>query len=321
MGQKGSKERQLFAQVLLSMLKARGTTVTASQVSDFLQHVYEVSPWFPEGGSVDAAIWKRVGEDLKRHYDKNGPGGVPVITFSNLCDISPPVPSAPPLMAKMALETSSDEDVSFDLADAEAKYEAEKYPDEHILAQGIGQSHSPQQSAQLLHWQDSEDKERFAFSLPALNFREPMMRYQWKMLPQGMANLTRRMWRLRLSRPVSVPRAPRTPRRMRRNRRQRRCLIQEAGNEQIAWFHLQCLVFQARRLMEEGPTPRTPLTLFLAMIAVLGAPPVEGLSYWAYIPDPPLLQPVTWAEADFPVFYNDSTFGGVMGNLPILFVC
>nr|XP_058916576.1 endogenous retrovirus group K member 113 Gag polyprotein-like [Kogia breviceps] len=135
MGQKGSKERQLFAQDLLSMLKARGTTVTASQSSDFLQQVYEVSPWFPEGGSMDAAIWKRVGEDLKRHYDKNGPGGVPVITIPNLCDISPPVPTAPPLMAKMAPETSSDEDVSFDLADVEAKYEAEKYPDEHILAQ------------------------------------------------------------------------------------------------------------------------------------------------------------------------------------------
>ncbi|XP_066866754.1 endogenous retrovirus group K member 8 Gag polyprotein-like [Kogia breviceps] len=147
MGQKGSKERQLFAQVLLPMLKARGSTVTASQVSDFLQQVYEVSAWFPEGGSMDAALWKRVGEDLKRLYD-----GVPVITFSlwnlikdcfepiydsvpNLCDISPAVPTAPPLMAKMALETSSDEDVSFDLADAEAKYEADKYPDEHILAQ------------------------------------------------------------------------------------------------------------------------------------------------------------------------------------------
>ena len=32
------------------------------------------------------------------------------------------------------------------------------------------------------------DKLRFAFSLPSLNFIEPMQRYQWRMLPQGMAN-------------------------------------------------------------------------------------------------------------------------------------
>ncbi|KFQ43017.1 hypothetical protein N333_13306, partial [Nestor notabilis] len=35
---------------------------------------------------------------------------------------------------------------------------------------------------------DPSDKHRFAFSLPALNFGEPMERYQWKVLPQGMAN-------------------------------------------------------------------------------------------------------------------------------------
>ena len=39
MGQKGSKERDLFAQVLLSMLKARGTKVTTSQLLEFLQLV------------------------------------------------------------------------------------------------------------------------------------------------------------------------------------------------------------------------------------------------------------------------------------------
>jgi hypothetical protein len=29
---------------------------------------------------------------------------------------------------------------------------------------------------------------RFAFSVPSTNFKEPMKRYQWKVLPQGMAN-------------------------------------------------------------------------------------------------------------------------------------
>lgn len=32
------------------------------------------------------------------------------------------------------------------------------------------------------------DRERFAFSLPVVNFKGPMPRYQWKVLPQGMAN-------------------------------------------------------------------------------------------------------------------------------------
>lgn len=33
-----------------------------------------------------------------------------------------------------------------------------------------------------------QDRERFAFSLPVTNFKGPMPRYQWKVLPQGMAN-------------------------------------------------------------------------------------------------------------------------------------
>ena len=37
----------------------------------------------------------------------------------------------------------------------------------------------------LLHL---EDRNRFAFSVPALNFRGPMKRHQWKVLPLGMAN-------------------------------------------------------------------------------------------------------------------------------------
>ncbi|QTI96652.1 pol [Prosimian retrovirus 1] len=32
------------------------------------------------------------------------------------------------------------------------------------------------------------DQKRFAFSVPSTNFREPMKRYQWRVLPQGMAN-------------------------------------------------------------------------------------------------------------------------------------
>ena len=33
-----------------------------------------------------------------------------------------------------------------------------------------------------------QDKQRFAFTIPAINNLEPDKRYQWKVLPQGMAN-------------------------------------------------------------------------------------------------------------------------------------
>lgn len=33
-----------------------------------------------------------------------------------------------------------------------------------------------------------QDCQRFAFSIPLVNFKEPMRRYQWSILPQGMAN-------------------------------------------------------------------------------------------------------------------------------------
>lgn len=33
-----------------------------------------------------------------------------------------------------------------------------------------------------------EDRQRFAFNVPQTNFQGPMPRYQWKVLPQGMAN-------------------------------------------------------------------------------------------------------------------------------------
>ena len=127
------------------MLKARGTKVSTSQISEFLQHVYEVSPWFPEGGSIDAAIWEKVGEDLCNHYKANGPAQVPIMTFSiwNLIKecLEPlyegkhikPISSAPPLAEVAISPPFSDEDVPFDLAEEAARYEKNKYPNDDVL--------------------------------------------------------------------------------------------------------------------------------------------------------------------------------------------
>ncbi|TKC48079.1 hypothetical protein EI555_010494, partial [Monodon monoceros] len=38
-------------------------------------------------------------------------------------------------------------------------------------------------------------------------------------------------------------------------------------------------------------------------------------TYWAYVPDPPLLQPISWSEAKFLVFYNDTVYGPLIGNI------
>lgn len=35
---------------------------------------------------------------------------------------------------------------------------------------------------------NKKDKPRFAFTLPSINHMEPDKRYQWRVLPQGMAN-------------------------------------------------------------------------------------------------------------------------------------
>ena len=134
------------------MLKARGIKVSASQISEFLQHVYEVSPWFPEGGSIDAVIWEKVGEDLRNHYKANGPAQVPIITFSlwnlikeclePLCDSVPrlsegehikPISSAPPLAEAAISPPFSEEDVTFNLAEEAARHERNKYPNDDVL--------------------------------------------------------------------------------------------------------------------------------------------------------------------------------------------
>lgn len=33
-----------------------------------------------------------------------------------------------------------------------------------------------------------KDQKHFAFSVPSINFKEPMKRYRWNVLPQGMSN-------------------------------------------------------------------------------------------------------------------------------------
>ena len=72
------------------------------------------------------------------------------------------------------------------------------------------------------------------------------------------------------------------------------------------WGQIKQLVSRAQESVKQQNNPVTPVTLFLAMLATISCvPSVNAATYWAYVPDPPLLQPISWSEAEFPVFYND----------------
>ena len=80
MGQDHS--RQLFVHMLQIMLKDRGIQVTKTKLQTFLSFVEEVCPWFPEEGTMNLEIWKKIGKQIQTYYTLHGPNKVPVETFS-----------------------------------------------------------------------------------------------------------------------------------------------------------------------------------------------------------------------------------------------
>ncbi|XP_059034770.1 endogenous retrovirus group K member 19 Env polyprotein isoform X2 [Mustela lutreola] len=70
---------------------------------------------------------------------------------------------------------------------------------------------------------------------------------------------------------------------------------------------LQALLQMAQhRVHSSHPNSCLLLTLIL-MQQVLAA---QGSLYWAYVPDPPLLQPVGWDVSSIPVYVNDTVLLG-----------
>jgi hypothetical protein len=63
-GQNGSKERDLYVQMLKAMLKTRRSKVRSLQLMQFLDYVQDTCPWFPEEGTVNLDTWQKVGERL-----------------------------------------------------------------------------------------------------------------------------------------------------------------------------------------------------------------------------------------------------------------
>ncbi|XP_065798159.1 endogenous retrovirus group K member 25 Env polyprotein-like [Muntiacus reevesi] len=74
---------------------------------------------------------------------------------------------------------------------------------------------------------------------------------------------------------------------------------------------LKTLTNQAENLVSQQVMPRSPENLLISMLALLTCDPCSGRltyqSYWAYLPNPPLLQVVEWTENRLIVSTNDST--------------
>lgn len=78
MGYSHSKSKDL----ILSVLKGRGSKVSKKSCNDFYDFILKVKPWFPEEGTLSLQNWKRVGKEMRRFYKKHGPEEVPTPAFS-----------------------------------------------------------------------------------------------------------------------------------------------------------------------------------------------------------------------------------------------
>ena len=61
-------------------------------------------------------------------------------------------------------------------------------------------------------------------------------------------------------------------------------------------------------MVKEQGQPLTLATLFLAMLSVVTTKVGANHTYWAYVPNPPLLRPIMWEDYSFPIFINDSSW-------------
>ena len=81
MGNKESKEQQLFIGVILQLLNKRGIKVKKANVQSFFTFVQEQCPWFPEEGTVNLETWEKVRKQLKTYYILHVRKGCPLIPF------------------------------------------------------------------------------------------------------------------------------------------------------------------------------------------------------------------------------------------------
>lgn len=81
-------------------------------------------------------------------------------------------------------------------------------------------------------------------------------------------------------------------------------------SQPLTWGQVKMLTKTAEEIVREQGSQPAPWTMFLAILAIISCQvlTVSGSTVnWAYVPRPPVLQPVTWDSKPVPV-YNNSTF-------------
>ena len=76
----------------------------------------------------------------------------------------------------------------------------------------------------------------------------------------------------------------------------------------LTWGQLKKLTTEREKLAKEQGQPLTSAALFLAMLSVVTTTVDANHTYWAYVPNLPLLRPITWEDTSVPVFINDSSW-------------
>lgn len=72
------KTIQLPAQMLKTMLCARGIRIRMLQLEKFLVYIKDTCPWFPEEGTINSSSWERVGKQLRERFTAEGLENVPI---------------------------------------------------------------------------------------------------------------------------------------------------------------------------------------------------------------------------------------------------
>uniref|UniRef100_A0A5F4VY59 Uncharacterized protein n=1 Tax=Callithrix jacchus TaxID=9483 RepID=A0A5F4VY59_CALJA len=130
--------------------------------------------------------------------------------------------------------------------------------------------------------------------------------------PPGSANhLLPRLHRLRL-----MPPPPRRHCRTRRAARSGNSQTLQQDSPLPTWAQMHHLTAGAAALVASSGQSRSPTVMFIAMMAILSChlaqafPLPDSRVLWAYVPNPPFLQHVTWNDPAFPVYINDTSILG-----------
>lgn len=87
------------------------------------------------------------------------------------------------------------------------------------------------------------------------------------------------------------------------------------------WGQIKKLGGEGQNLLQRTGKTATPENLFLAMCALLtvsSSAKTTNVSYWAYIPNPPMMEPAPWGSADISVYTTPTLLSPPWKNLTYL---